>query len=76
MRNKATKFAAVFAVVWLLSGCSNSDGKMDKPLEPAWIESVSPSGRAVECLWAGKYGGIASNSFQADLWCFEKVTND
>lgn len=63
-------FAIVGLSVLLLTGCGKSEEKRT-PTEPTWFKSTSPSGRNVECIWVGDYGGAASNSFQADMECWE-----
>lgn len=71
---KKKLFISVLLGVTGLTGCSEQK-KADTPPEPAWITTVSPSGRKAECLWTGRYGGVAATTYQAELWCWE-VVND
>lgn len=62
--------AAITAALTLTACSSRPEGPRE-PSQPAWFTTVAPSGRSVECLWVGDYGGVSALSFQAEMQCWD-----
>lgn len=67
---KIKALLATTAIVLILPSCSTSQDNV-KENETTWFKTTSPSGTNFECLWVGKYGGLAAASYQAEMLCWE-----
>jgi hypothetical protein len=61
--------AMVMPLAVLSTGCSRDPVRT--PSQPMWFTSNSPTGRVVECIFVGDYGGLRAESFQAEMQCWE-----